>query len=339
MLRPESALPDWNRAHGKPLFHGLIKQELSDFEVTERLGFPLSDDGEHDFLWLEKRGANTAWVAGQLARHAGVPSRDVGYAGLKDRHAVTRQWFSVRRPSAAGTDWQSIDIPGVRILEIGRNRRKLKRGSHAGNVFRIVVRGVDCSRAEIDERIARIAEQGVPNYFGPQRFGRDGANLSLARSLFAGKRLSRDRRSVALSAARSFLFNEMLSVRVADGTWNRALPGESLILEGSRSYFHVEAVDMETAKRVSSMDVHPSCALWGERGPDSASPSDVERQIVTQHRDISNGLERFGVAFDRRALRVVVRDLDWDYANGSAILEFALVSGAFATSVLREAIE
>ena len=112
------------------------------FDVTEDLGFDLSDDGEHDFLWIEKRDANTAWVARQLARHAGVSARDVGYAGLKDRQAVTTQWFSIHLPGRSDPDWAALDEPQIQVLECTRNRRKLRRGVHRANRFRLRLRSL-----------------------------------------------------------------------------------------------------------------------------------------------------------------------------------------------------
>jgi tRNA pseudouridine13 synthase len=337
MPAPESRLPDWQRAHGAPLFRAVIKQSPADFEVTEVLGFDLSDDGEHDFLWIEKQNANTAWVARQLARHAGVPAKDVGYAGLKDRHAVTRQWFSVRRPSGAGTDWEAAEIAGVRILETRRNRRKLRRGAHAGNAFRIVVRAADCPAPQVDERLGRIAAAGVPNYFGPQRFGRDGGNLGLARSLFAGTRLQRDRRSIALSAARSYLFNEVLSRRVAERTWDRALAGDLVSLDGRASFFPVPTVTDDILTRVENLDLHPTGPLWGR--PDivpDGQPARTEREVAERHADLSGGLEAAGAAMGRRALRTVPRQLIWRNFGGTLSLSFQLERGAFATALLRE---
>jgi tRNA pseudouridine13 synthase len=334
---PESRLPDWHRAHGAPLFRGVIRRSAADFDVTEELDFELSGDGEHDFLWIEKRDANTAWVARQLARHAGVPARDVGYAGLKDRRAVTRQWFSVRRPSGSGTDWRGADISGVRILDIGRNRRKLRRGAHAGNAFRIVVRGVDCAGSLLEERLTRIGARGVPNYFGPQRFGREGANLALARSLFKGRRMQRDRRSIALSAARSFLFNEVLSRRVADRTWDSALPGELVSLDGRASFFSVPTVTDDIQTRVAQLELHPTGPLWGrtDAGADGQS-LESERQVAALYPDLAGGLEAAGVTMARRALRVAARQLDWDLSGGELSLSFRLPRGGFATAVLAE---
>jgi tRNA pseudouridine13 synthase len=337
MPEPESRLPDWQRAHGSPLFRAVIKQSPADFEVTEELGFELSDDGEHDFLWIEKRDANTAWVARQLARHAGVAAKDVGYAGLKDRHAVTRQWFSVRRPSGSGTDWEAVEIAGVRILDTGRNRRKLRRGAHAGNAFRIIVRGAACTASQVEERLGRIGVAGVPNYFGPQRFGRDGANLALARSLFAGKRMQRDRRSIALSAARSYLFNEVLARRVAERTWDRAEAGDLVSLDGSASFFPVPTVADDIQTRIENLDLHPTGPLWGRTDPaNDAQLPEAEQQVAALHSELVSGLESAGVTMARRALRVAVRQLDWELSGDDLSLSFRLPRGSYATAVIAE---
>jgi tRNA pseudouridine13 synthase len=335
------ALPHWQRAHGKSLFQGLIKQSNSDFDVTETLGFKCSGDGEHDFLWVEKDGANTAWVARLLAKHAGVAERDAGYAGLKDRHAVTRQWFSVRRPTGTGTDWSAFEAEGVRILDTDRHIRKLKRGAHTGNDFRIAIRGAGQNPAQLAERLQTIRERGVPNYFGPQRFGRQGNNLGLATSLFRGKRLSRDKRSIALSSARSFLFNEILSARIAAGTWDQAMAGDALNLDGTGSYFQAETIDDELEGRVRELDVHPTGAMWGDGMPGcSGAAASLELEIAANHCELTRGLEKFRLEPGRRPLRLIVRDLQWELADDVLWLTFGLGRGSFATSfataVLRE---
>ena len=221
-------IPDWARALGPPLFVGRIRSTPSDFDVTELLDIEFSGDGEHDWLYVEKTGANTHWVAEQLAKYASVRQVDVGYAGLKDRHAVTRQWFSVRRPSLDGTDWDGFDVEGVSILDSRRHRRKLKRGAHRGNAFRIAVRSPEIAdlQNEIDVRLRYIATTGVPNYFGEQRFGRDGANVQLGQAIVRGKRVPRHKRSIGISALRSYRFNEELDARVREGDWNRLLAGD-----------------------------------------------------------------------------------------------------------------
>jgi tRNA pseudouridine13 synthase len=338
MLNASHALPDWQRAHGSPLFQGLIKQSTSEFIVTESLAFDFTGDGEHDYLWIEKEGANTTWVARGLARHAGIALRDVGYAGLKDRHAITRQWFSARRPSGAGTDWDAFDLEGVRILDTTRHLRKLKRGAHSGNRFRIAVREVNGpDETLISDRLTVIREKGVPNYFGAQRFGRDGSNLSLAEDVFAGKRLKRELRSMALSAARSFLFNEILSSRVTDGSWEQALAGDALNLNGTGSFFIADEIDDEVNKRLRSLDVHPTGALWGrgdlQCGGQSAKN---ESRIADSYPEIRDGLERAGLDMARRALRLAVTDLQWEIDANRLWLEFSLGRGSYATAVLRE---
>jgi tRNA pseudouridine13 synthase len=328
-------IPDWTRAFGNPEVQGHIRQSASDFEVTEDLGYELSGDGEHDYLWLEKQGANTAWVAGELARHAGIRESDVGFAGMKDRRALTRQWFSVRRPSAAGTDWNAFDLPDVHILKVARHARKLRRGALSGNRFRIAIRDVD-ALAAIIERLELVQRSGVPNYFGEQRFGRNGNNLRLASDLFAGKRLPRSKRSIALSAARSFLFNHILQQRVLDGSWNRLVAGECACLDGSNSIFVVDTLDRELQKRCEEMDIHPGGALWGRgESPCSGDILSLERSVIAPFADFKEGLESH-TDLSRRALRLAVRDLRWQIDGQSIWLEFWLTSGGFATAVLRE---
>ena len=331
------ALPEWARAHGAPLFTASIRNEPADFRVVENLGFELSGSGEHDYLLVEKVAANTDWVARQLARHARVRPGDVGYAGMKDRHAITQQWFSV--PGRGGVEWGSFAAEGVAILVVQRHDRKLRRGAHASNTFRIALRRPHASAMPpaVEERLASMAARGVPNYFGPQRFGRDGSNVELARRLFAGARLRRDKRSIAISAARSLLFNEILSVRVADGSWERILPGELVNLDGSGSVFRAEAIDATIERRASELDIHPTATLWGLRSEISPGVIEaLEHKATDADADLRTGLERLGAKAGHRALRVRLADMSWDFEDDALWLEFALPPGAFATSVLRE---
>jgi tRNA pseudouridine13 synthase len=305
------------------LFAAAIRTSPADFQVSEHLGWDFTADGEHDYLWLQKTSANTEWVARQLARHAGVPARDVGYAGLKDRHAVTTQWFSVPRWHAP--DWSALEVEGVKVLEVQRHNRKLRRGAHKANTFRIVLRGEDIgSNAEaLDERLTHIGERGVPNYFGEQRFGRDGGNVELAEAWAKGKRLPRHKRSLAISTIRSLLFNEQLDARVRAATWNTLLPGDKANLDGTGSVFDVDEVDDGLRTRVDAMDIHPAGILAGEN---SGLGSDAWRAALDKAR-VEEGW---------RAFRLVVRDLDWSAEPGAVTVSFSLGRGAFATSVLRE---
>ncbi|MDJ0910387.1 MAG: tRNA pseudouridine(13) synthase TruD [Woeseiaceae bacterium] len=328
-------MPDWARAHGEPLFTGRIRERPQDFIVDEELGFAPSGDGEHDLLRIRKTSANTAWVARQLAAFAGIPARDVGYCGLKDRHAVTSQWFSVRR---IGTnDWDAFEASGVEVIEVLAHRKKLRRGSHRGNAFRIALRPTaDVPPVPVvEERLKAVERHGVPNYFGEQRFGRGGSNIALAERLFAGQRMKRDKRSIALSAARSFLFNAILDRRVRDGSWDAALPGELVNLDGSRSVFSAGEEDL--ADRLSALDVHPTASLWGRGAPlaDDVARA-LEREIVGEFPALVEGLEQAGVDAGHRPTRVRVQDLEWSASDNVLAVTFTLPSGAFATSVLRE---
>ncbi|HEX9853327.1 MAG TPA: tRNA pseudouridine(13) synthase TruD, partial [Woeseiaceae bacterium] len=326
-----NALPDWRRAYGGPPVHAQLRSVAEDFQVVEKLDFQFTGDGEHDTLWIEKSGANTAWVAKGLARFAGVAYRDVGYAGLKDRNALTRQWFSVRRPGAAGTDWSALRIPGVRILETSRNQRKLRPGAHCGNAFRIALRGIGAIDDALRILLERCRDGGVPNYFGEQRFGRDGNNIGMARAFFAGKKLKHEGRSIAISAARSLIFNRMLELRVSAGTWNTLQPGELAGLDGSGSFFAVYEPNQSLRDRCAAMDIHPTAALWGKgaSGCGGALP-ELENRAVQEFPDLAAGLEQHADQ-SRRALRLAVRDLNWTHADGVLWLEFFLTRGGFAT--------
>lgn len=332
-------LPDWARALGKPLFNATIRRQPSDFLVSENLAIEFSGTGEHDYLWLQKTGANTNWVARQLARHAGVRAADVGYAGLKDRHAITRQWFSILR-SGDAADWPSFSCNGVEILDIRRHQRKLRRGAHDSNEFRIALRSDDALtpyRDRIEDRLECIATRGVPNYFGPQRFGHDASNIDLALQLFAGKRLKREMRSIAISAARSFLFNEILARRVSECTWDRILPGELANLDGSGSVFEVIEPDEVIERRCADMDIHPTATLCGLRSDISPGVvQELERDATDAYSDLKVGLERLAIKASTRPLRLRVKRLSWHFDDDALWLDFTLPKGGFATTVLRE---
>lgn len=317
------SLPDWARACGGPLFAAAIRAIPSDFRVSETLGWDFTGDGEHDYLRLRKTSANTEWVARQLARHADVPARDVGFAGLKDRHAVTTQWFSVPRWHAP--DWSALDVEGVEILDVQRHNRKLRRGAHERNVFRIVLRGDGIGRhsAELAERMALIRRQGVPNYFGKQRFGRDGSNIELADAWAAGRRMPRHKRSLAISTVRALLFNEQLDARVRAGTWNVLLPGDTANLDGTGSVFDVGEVDDVLRARLEAMDIHPAGVLAGENS--ALGPETWQKAL-----DAARAEQGW------RSFRLPVRDLDWSTEPDAVTVSFSLGRGAYATAVLRE---
>lgn len=327
-------------AHGRPEALATLRAEPEDFRVDEIPGFAPSGEGEHVFLRIRKRNQNTAWVAAQLAWAAGLREDAVSYAGLKDRRAVTTQWFSVHVPMRQLPDFSAVWNDDIELLEQTWNARKLKRGAHQGNRFGIVLRDVEGDRATLEARLARVAAHGVPNYVGPQRFGHDNANLAAGEAVLAGKprRHLNSRDSIALSALRSALFNGVLGRRVADGCWASLLPGDVLMLEGRGSFFRPEPKDAELLPRLQAQAIHPTGPLPGRGEP--VVGDDVlalEQAVLQPATDVLAGLSRFGMEAQRRALRLRVADLAWEWReDGSLHLAFALPSGAFATSVLRE---
>jgi len=325
-------------AHGGPPILGVMRTEPGDFRVEEELGFTPSGSGEHAFLLIEKIGANTEWVARRLGEAAGVAPVAVGYSGLKDRHAVTRQNFSVHLPGRPDPDWSALVIPGVRVLAASRHDRKLKRGVHRGNRFRIRVRNVRGAQGEVERRLAVMRERGVPNYFGEQRFGHDEGNIDRARELFAGTRMPRQQSSLAISAARSLLFNAVLASRVADGSWDCGLDGEVWMLAGTHSIFGPEPWTVDLARRLAAFDIDPTGPMFGEGELRSTGRvREIEEAAIAPYQDLATGLAGAGLGQQRRALRLPVHDLlhEWE-ADGSLVVEFRLPAGAFATVVLRE---
>ncbi len=336
-------LPDWARAHGPVTARARIRSAPEDFRVEEVLGFEADGEGPHVMLKVEKRGSNTHWVAGQLARHAGVPPREVGYAGLKDRHAVTVQHFTVNIDRKPEPDWSAVGGDSFKVISTARQRRKLKTGVLKGNRFRLVLRDLSGSAASLAPKLEAIAERGVPNYFGAQRFGRAGANIPKAAAMLSGERRIHDRRlrSFLLSTARSLLFNAVLSRRVEAGNWDALLEGDALMLDGSRSVFRSEAGDAALPARLASSDVHPTGPLWG-RGDSMASGAAraLEEAAVLEHSALAEGLIAAGLEAARRSLRLPVREFSWQVPDeGTLILEFFLPAGAYATAVLRELVQ
>ncbi len=331
-------MEDLPYAYDKPSSQGIIRKKLEDFIVHELLGFTPEGKGEHVFLQIEKRGENTDYVAVQLARFAGVARRDVSFAGLKDRHAVTTQWFSVWLPGKNEPDWPNFGTDNIKIKKIARHLRKLKRGALAGNQFVITVREWQGDRDEIIKRFETIKQLGVPNYFGEQRFGHAGQNVLKALELFRGAKFKRHQRSIYLSAARSYLFNQILAQRINDGNWGQAISGDFMMLNQSGSFFKAENLDEELIQRCISGKIHPSGALWGKGESELGSPAlEIEQFIIGKFSELANGLEKAGLKLERRALRINMDSLVWNFVDKRTIkLEFFLPAGSYATAVLRE---
>lgn len=328
------------RAHGDILSSGVIRKLPEDFVVDEIPSVEFTGEGEHVCLHIRKRQLNTEDVARKIAVLAGVKRRDVSYAGLKDKHAVTTQWFSVHLPGVADADWQQLESDQINVLEFVRNSRKLRRGTLIGNRFRILLRDLSVDRGLLESRLLQIKNQGVPNYFGPQRFGRSGSNLERGLEMFAGKRVKREQRGLYLSAARSLLFNAVLARRVASGQWDTALAGDVCMRSGSHGFFIVDEPDEDIQQRMASKQIHPSGPLWGKGElPAQVVAGQIELAVLEHYRQWQRGLEDAGLKMQRRALRVVPDELSWEIGESDLLLGFSLPAGCYATAVLREIIE
>ncbi len=329
-------------AWGEPCGTAQLKACAEDFQVDEVLDIPLSGSGEHLWLWVEKRMLNTEEAARRLAKAAGVSLRQISYAGLKDRQALTRQWFSVHLPGKSDPQFSAAEGEDLHILDIQRHSRKLQRGAHSANGFTIRLTDLKADHAALDARLQIIAAQGVPNYFGLQRFGEKGNNLLGALEYAQRKELpvQRNLRSRLLSTGRSTVFNRVLAQRVQDKTWNMAQVGDVLAFTGSRSFF-VAGVDECNDPRLAQLDVHPTGPLWGEGELVSqAQTQQDELAIAARLPELCSWLERANLQQERRILRLPVRDLAWSFPTEDCLqVHFVLPPGCFATVVLRELLE
>ncbi len=328
------------RAHGAPVLRARLRAQPEDFFVEELPSFEPSGSGEHLLLTIEKRGMTTVFAARRIAQWARVPEMAVSHAGLKDRHAVTRQRLSVHLPKKVAPDLAALESADLHVVAHAWHSRKLPRGALAGNRFVLVLRELEGDPDAIAARLQAIAGQGVPNYFGEQRFGREGDNVAQALAMFGGRRVRREERSLLLSAARSELFNRVLAARVRAGNWNRPLEGEVWSLDGSRSVFGPEPLTDELLRRLAGFDIHPSGPLWG-RGPlrsqDAAAALELAALDGEDAAALRRGLEAAGLEQERRALRIRPGALAWRWLEPRALeVSFTLPPGAYATTVLAE---
>jgi tRNA pseudouridine13 synthase len=326
------------RALGEPLARGILRREPEDFVVEEELGFLSAGAGQHVLLKVRKRDANTQWIARELAKVCGCRPNDVGYAGLKDRRAVSIQWFSVPQSRLAPAAWPAVKGPDFEVLEAHVHSRKLPRGALAGNRFTIRVREVDVDEPRLAARMAEIGRRGVPNYFGPQRFGRGGSNLArIGEELRA---LRPQERGFVLSAARSLVFNAVLAERVREGRWDRLEAGDIANLDGRGSVFPVAMPDQTLVERCERLDIHPTGALWGRGVPATRGPVlELETRIAAEFPEAGALTAEAGMAQERRSLRVAVREQSWECEPAAVVIRFRLTRGSFATAVLREVFE
>lgn len=326
------------RAYGDAVLKGKYRSCPEDFIVEEINAFEAHGEGEHLLLTIEKRGLNTAFVAKELAKWAGVGEMGIGYAGLKDRHAVTRQRFTVHLPKKIAPDFDAMNIEGVKLLEWQWHHRKLPRGALSGNRFNLTLRDIEGDKTAIEHRLENIRVHGLPNYFGEQRFGRERANVGMALKMFAGDRVKREQRSIYLSAARSEIFNAALASRIRNKNWLNALEGEVWMINGSHSIFGPETFTDDLRTRFEKLEVHPTGPMWGKGElRTSGEVAEIESAVAHSLPELCRGLEAADLKQERRSLRIQVQDLAWKWPQNDQLqCGFSLPPGAYATELLAE---
>ena len=334
-----------NRVLPEPTLTGALRTCPEDFQVQEIMGFRPDGEGGHVWIRFEKILLNTQDVVSMVSRATGVAQRDIGVSGLKDRNAVTSQWLSFSSDPASGDGIRAVEDvfeqhDQLRLLEVLRHHGKLRRGYHQGNRFHLILRNLSGSVDDLGARIAFIQSAGFPNYFGPQRFGRNGKNLHTAHRMFSGelKKIDRMARGMALSSARAWLFNAVLSERLGSYRIDEAVVGDALQLAGTQSYFLHDGSDPTVVDRIAARDVHPTGPLWGcGEAVVSGDIAALEMSVTSQWPTIVSGLERTGMKPARRAARVIPEQFEWALTDDDCLrLSFTLTTGAFATTLLRE---
>lgn len=324
---------------GTPQQTSRLKAEFADFIVREELGYPLAGEGEFVAVKVRKTNANTLFVGEQLAKFVGISVKNMSYAGLKDRHAVTEQWFCLHLAGKETPDFSAFECEGVEILEVTRHNRKIRTGALEGNHFELLLRDV-VETDELKQRLNQLQEIGFPNYFTEQRFGRDGHNLTQAQRWASGEISVKDRkkRSFYLSAARSEVFNLVVSQRIADQQMQTVLLGDYLQLAGSNSFFEVKAEDlMQSQQRLDENDVLLTAPLIGENSLQQ-NGNECEEAIVAQHENLINLMKKERMNAARRAMLCKLQDLRWQFEPEGLRLTFFLNSGSYATGLVRELI-
>jgi len=327
-------------AHGVPDAQGRLKAQNADFRVDEIMPIETSGEGEHLWLKIQKDGANTDWVAQQLAKAAGLKSMAVSYAGMKDRHAITTQWFSLHLPGMDDPDFSGLPIDEFNIIEQARHNRKLKRGALSGNRFQIRITDLTANTEKLNTRLNEIKQNGVPNYFGEQRFGRDMGNLSKAEKMFsrALKKISKQHRGLYLSSARSWIFNQILSARIQQNNWLTPISGDVFMLNGKSACFVDDDTDA-LRQRLINKEINITACLWGEGDSMATAEAVALEQSVAATFDVfAKGLEGARLKQERRSMRLVPSNMEWEMSDNVLNLSFDLPAGTFATMVLRECV-
>ncbi|MBY5947471.1 tRNA pseudouridine(13) synthase TruD [Photobacterium rosenbergii] len=335
-----TVMDNFSWLYGKPSCQGRIKVEPEDFVVKENLGFEFAGVGEHFMVKIRKTGENTKYVVNELAKACGVKSRDVSWAGLKDRHAVTEQWLSVHLPGKPDPDLAQFvaEHPGVEVLETARHDKKLRPGDLSGNWFQLTLRELD-QPEDVLARLAQVQQLGVPNYFGEQRFGHGGNNVTKARAWGNDEFRVRDKskRSFYLSAARSWMFNLILSARIEQHTVHTVMDGDLLDVEGDDRDRLVEADIAQWQQAVDNGTASITAPMMGDNAlPTSGQTEAFEMAIVEQEPHLLKLVRDNRMRHERRPLLLKPQDMAWQQDGDTVTVSFALPAGCFATAVVRE---
>jgi tRNA pseudouridine13 synthase len=319
---------------------GRIKVQLEDFEVEEIPAYEPAGTGDHLFLWIEKRDLGAEFFVRQIAKRLGIPPGEIGTAGLKDRRAVTRQWVSL--PAAVESRLADLDGDGVRVLRVSRHGNKLRPGHLRGNRFRILIRDVAPNAADLAAPILdRIRRDGLPNFYGPQRFGHDGETARLGFDLLRGERRGGRNpflRKLALSAAQSVLFNDYLGRRLTDGLLRTVLAGDVMAKWPAGGMFVARDTQAEQARFDARETVHAG-PMFGKK-TFAAEGVAVDREAAVL-RDVGLTAESFAgfgklLMGTRRHNLVYVDDLAAELEPDGLRLTFTMPAGSYATVLLRE---
>ena len=324
------------KGHGEPVFEGTYRVKASDFLVMEDLGFEPEGSGPHIWALIRKVGISTEEACLRLGRATKTSRKDLGYAGKKDTHAISIQWVSL--PDSARIDVGPIDSC-LKVLRLTRNQRKLKIGQLAGNHFQVRLHGAVIGN--ISERLKAIGSVGVPNYFGLQRFGRSGSNLEKARRLArrdpSGSRRLHPRDGMAASAARSAGFNAVVTERLNENRWLDIAVGDAVSLAGRGSYFLVSEADISSIQsRIMTGELDPTGPMAGRISKTSSEQTTFETATLQTDPELFDWMTGIFREEDRRAVRVLPKQLEAEVAENTLDLSFWLPKGSFATAVLNE---
>jgi len=326
--------------YGAATISAVLKSRPEDFRVIEELGFEPGGNGEHLFLWIEKTAMSTHELIEQVASDFSIPPKHIGYSGLKDKQAVTRQWLSLHLPGQQAL-FKLPRVDRYQLLDHGWHHRKLRPGSHRFNHFEVLLRDVEQMPDSALKQLRLIGEQGIANYFGVQRFGRNQDNVEQALKQLDRRKLGRNKKGLYLSSLRSYLFNRILSERISRGHWHNPLPGDVFMLRGTHSIFS-ENLDSELIQRFQSQDISSTASLYGSGQCQlSGSPLKIENQVFSEREDITRCLDRHGTKRQMRALRVSVGDFSYrhDRVEKNLLLKLRLPAGCYMTTLLDHFVE